>query len=301
MPKWNKKENNYLIKELKEGKILRDLIKDENLGHHGYYGIEHRIRLYRHTIPEIEQIYLEQKDRETQRIYKTIHLEVPDNWTFGYISDNHLNSKFEDLATLNRCYDEFNRRGIKEVFNAGDILDGWNVYRGQIYYVDRIGVDAQVKYAIKIYPKRKGMITYFIEGNHDNHIFRSSSMRVGEMIEKERKDMKFLGVYRGDVWVRNTLIRLFHAEGGSIETYSAVRRYIGRLSKDNIPDYFLVGHYHCADRPRIRGVKCIFGKTTQMDTPYTTHKGFDVSLGAWIITAKFDEKGKITKTIEEEI
>lgn len=315
MPYWNtlikklnKTHDEYLCEQLKSGKTFRDLINDELLKSHGYYGIAHRIRFWKDNDEEIERLYLEHRDRTTQQIYKTIFLAVPENWVFGYLADTHLNSKYENLALLNKCYDEFAKRGIKTVFHAGDILDGWNVYKGQIYYVDRIGVSNQVKYCIDKYPARKGMVTYFIEGNHDNHIFRSSSMRIGEMIQEKRQDLQCLGVYRGDINIvrkqssqETTLIRLFHAEGGSIESYSAVRRYIGRLGKADLPDYLLVGHYHCSDRPVIRGVKCIFGKTTQEITPYQVHKGFSASLGAWVITAKFDKNGKMVKTIEEEI
>ena len=272
MPLWNKVENGitddkYLIEKIKEGKTLKDLIKDKRLQPHGYYGIAHRIKYWKDLNPEIEKIYLQTRDRYKEEIYKTITLEVPDIWTFGHLADTHLNSKYENLPVLNRVYDKFAERKIKEVFNDGDTLDGWNVYKGQIFYVERIGVNNQVKYAVKVYPKRKGVDTYFIDGNHDNHIYRTSSMRVGEMLDEKRSDMHFIGVYRGDVKVRNTLIRLFHAEGGSIENYSAVRRYLGRLGKQDLPDYLLVGHYHCRDQPVIRGVPCIFGKTTQNITP----------------------------------
>jgi len=297
---WLKEEDDYLKRKLKEGKTVKEIFAEQHLDR-GFYAIQHRQRYHRNIDSEIERIYLENRDKQTQKIYKTIHLKVPKVFTFGYIADNHLNSKFENLHILRKCYNEFEKRGITKVFHAGDIIDGWNVYRGQIYYVDRIGVNNQVNYAIKVYPKKKGITTYFIEGNHDNHVFRSSSMRVGEMIAKERKDMKFMGVYRGDIWLNNTLVRLFHAEGGNSETYSAVRRYLGRLGKKELPDFLFVGHYHCNDCPTVRNVSCIFGKATQNENPFTVHKGYAVSLGAWVLTFFFNKEGKVVRTIKEEI
>lgn len=90
---------------------------------------------------------------------------VPESGMFGVVSDTHLGSVAERLDVLNNAYDEFERLGIKVVFHIGDLTDGWKEYRNHINFVKCHGDQAQAKYAIDNYPKKRGITTYVIGGN----------------------------------------------------------------------------------------------------------------------------------------
>ncbi len=96
-----------------------------------------------------------------------VDLEVFEGETFkvGLVADTHLGSRFQQLTHLTSFYHLCAQRGIKAILNAGDVTDGQNVYRGQQFELFCHGADAQADYAIKHYPKVKGITTYVIGGN----------------------------------------------------------------------------------------------------------------------------------------
>lgn len=105
-------------------------------------------------------------DTPTQYSNQTdLSQEMEDEGSFGLISDTHLGSDAERLDLVNEAYDEFERQGIKKVFHSGDLCDGENVYRGHNQFIKMKGGHAQAAYFIKMYPKRKGIVTYAISGN----------------------------------------------------------------------------------------------------------------------------------------
>src|SRR5690554_4145086 len=61
----------------------------------------------------------------------------------GIVSDVHLNSKWQQLTHLNAIYDLFVEEGITNVYNAGDMVAGENMFKGQNYEVFNHGADAQ--------------------------------------------------------------------------------------------------------------------------------------------------------------
>jgi len=98
---------------------------------------------------------------DLSRVFKGRHIK------FGVTSDKHIGSKHEQLDSLEAFYDLAAKEGVTEMFDAGDITEGWGVYKGQEFEVKMLGQDEQIDYACKVHPKRKKMTTYFITGNHD--------------------------------------------------------------------------------------------------------------------------------------
>ena len=118
---------------------------------------------------------------------------------FGSVSDTHMCSKWQQLTHLNTMYDIFKREGIETVYHAGDITEGVNMRQGHQYEVFRHGTDEQQQYVIDNYPKRKGMITKFITGNHDHSGIKSAGHDIGIPIGRDRDDMIYLGMSNAKV------------------------------------------------------------------------------------------------------
>ena len=164
---------------------------------------------------------------------------------FCVVSDTHLCNKKQQLTLLNLVYDECAKRGITTVFHCGDITDGMSKRPEHIYELFCLGADEQVQYVVDNYPKREGITTYFISGNHDGWHFKNGGIDVGKMISNYRPDMIYLGFQKSDITWNNCKIRLFHPQDGS----SYAKSYAGQKTVEAIrggqkPNVIFTGHHH---------------------------------------------------------
>ena len=120
-------------------------------------------------------------------------MEVDD--LIGVCSDPHLGSKYDSLDELDLYYDILDDRGIRQVFNGGDLSDGTDVYRGQHYQQKVWGFQDHTDYIVKNYPKKSQIKTYHIGGNHDASFIIKIDANVGKAIHSRRLDMPYLGEY----------------------------------------------------------------------------------------------------------
>lgn len=138
-----------------------------------------------------------------------------DEYSFAAIADTHLCSVQEKLRELHTFYALCHKRGIKDVFHAGDIVAGQGVYAGQEYEIHTFGADNQVAYVVANYPKVEGITTHFIIGNHDYSFLKMAGVDVGPKIAQARKDIDYLGAFQGCVFQNGIkLIQLVHPDGG---------------------------------------------------------------------------------------
>lgn len=82
--------------------------------------------------------------------------------SFGLVSDTHLCNEHSRLDILEAAYDTFQKAGIKEVYHAGNIIDG--EFKFNRYELLAHGVHEQANYLADHYPQREGITTYFISG-----------------------------------------------------------------------------------------------------------------------------------------
>lgn len=84
---------------------------------------------------------------------------------FGAVADTHLCNKNQRLDVLNAAYDTFEKRGIRCVLHAGNMIDGEAAFNK--YEILAHGIKDQSKYVLDNYPSRKNIVTYFVDG--DDH------------------------------------------------------------------------------------------------------------------------------------
>ena len=102
------------------------------------------------------------------------HYNTDTSFTIGLVSDSHLGSNWEQLDALHHFYDKCVERGVTDVYNSGDITEGFYKNRpGVLESIHKYGFQQQLDYAIDVYPSRKGLVTHFITGKLDclNTIF----------------------------------------------------------------------------------------------------------------------------------
>lgn len=226
---------------------------------------------------------------------------IPQTGKIGLISDTHQCSEAERPDLLEFAYDEFVRQGVTTVLHCGDISDGFEVYKGHQQHVKIIGVQRQAAYVIANYPRRDGVKTFFISGNHDNRAFEKQGIDVCSLIVNGlelngkhidgREDMVYLGQYsRLLLFPQNITCQLLHPMGGSVYALSYPQQKRARESrKDTFPDIQVSGHFHQFCWIMQDSCQMIALPGVQDETEFFVRMGYGRQIGFCIADYKFKE------------
>ena len=222
---------------------------------------------------------------------------------FALMGDTQINSKYTQLTHLHAFYDECERQGIKHVYHTGDIDEGDQMRMGHQYECYNQGADDHVKEVIDVYPKRQGITTHFITGNHDASITKRSGHDIGKAIAGQRPDMEYLGQDCAIVFLTpNCTLQLQHNWDGAAYALSyKPQKMIEALQADTKPNILAIGHYHKAEYLFYRNVHAFQTACFQAQTPFERGKGIAISMGGWIVTIQVDQRGYIQSITPEYI
>lgn len=207
---------------------------------------------------------------------------------FGLVSDTHLGSKHERLDELNAMYDTFKSAGVKVVFHVGDITDGTGVYPGQEFEVNQFGQQAQIDYTIENYPKRNGITTVFITGNHDVRAYERGGADPGKQIARARGDLKYIGQYDANVRMADKVsLELMHPNGNQAYALSyKSQRDINNRSPEDLPNILAYGHYHTSFYMHYRGMDFVQVPCFKGAGNFEKRLGMNPTIGGWVIDGK---------------
>lgn len=237
--------------------------------------------------------------------HKIYPMKVEMEGVLGLISDTHLCSTADRLDLCEKAYDDFKKAGVQVVLHTGDISDGWKVYRGQVQYVKTAGDMRQAIYVIQNYPKRDGITTYFISGNHDLDSFhetgtdRCSLIVNGFDFEKKhydgRKDLVYLGQFSAVlIFPQEVRVVLLHPRGGNTYAYSYNQQKRSQsYSPDTRPDLEISGHFHFYNHCFDLGSHLIAMPGLQDETEFFVRLGLKRQLGYVLLYYKI-EKGRFS-------
>lgn len=214
---------------------------------------------------------------------------------FAVMGDTQLGSKYTQLTYLHDFYDLCVREGITDVYHTGDVTDGLKMRVGHEYELYEISADEMRDDVVKNYPKRDGITTHFITGNHDASIYKQVGFDIGQAIANARYDMKYLGRDCATINLTpNCTLELRHPWDGTAYALSyKMQKMIEAMEGDTKPNILAVGHYHKAEYLFYRNVHAIQTGCFQGQTPFTRGKGISVHLGGWIVTIRVDQNGTI--------
>ena len=208
-----------------------------------------------------------------------------DHFKIGIMSDAHLAAKEEKLEELHMMYDVYEAEGVKVVYNAGDITEGWGVYRGQEFEVKLPGQEEQIAYAIENYPRRPGIITKFITGNHDLRQYERGGVDPGRSISRERDDLIYLGPMAATVNLKdNVKMELLHPAGGLSYAISyKAQKYINNLTSEQLPDILVFGHYHTSFYMHYKDVHFLQAPCFKGQGLWEKRLGLNPTIGGWLV------------------
>lgn len=241
------------------------------------------------TQGQVRKVLLE-KSKAKPKILKS---HITDKVTkFGVVSDTHLCSKEEKLDELHTFYDICRKTGVKHVLNAGDLVCGWRVYRGQENEVKVFGAENQARYVADYYPKVEGITTHFITGNHDESWWKLAGIDIGKLVAEQRPDMKYLGFYEATVELNTVKVMLHHGDGGGAYALS----YKGQKYAEQIPSgsakprVLIIGHYHTAFYFWYRNIHILNGGCFEGQTLFLRRKMLNPAIGGWIVEMRTTKK-----------
>jgi len=240
--------------------------------------------------------------------FGTIPLDVFDGdaWTkIGLVSDTHLCCREERLDALNAQYDLFLREGIKDVFHAGNIVDGY-VPRINGASVYETSIDGQALYCARNYPQRDGITTHFITGDDHEGWWQKEGFNFGAYLQMVceragRNDMVYIGHVEGDVELtcgeHKAIMKIQHPGGGS----SYARSYKGQKMVESFqggekPAILVQGHYHVSGYSFDRNVHIVGMPGFKDQDMFTRKQHLRCEIGGVILEFKMSSvTGAITR------
>ena len=220
---------------------------------------------------------------------------------FGLLGDTQINSKYTQLTPLHNAYDMFQSEGITTVYHTGDLDEGEQMRRGHQYECYNQGADEHVAEIVRVYPKRDGITTEFIIGNHDQSMITHLSFDLGKAVASERKDMIYRGQSQAFINLTpNCLLELRHPGDGTAYAQSyKIQKMVEAMSGGEKPNILAVGHYHKSEYLFYRNIHCFQTDCMQAQTPWMRGKGIAAALGSWIIEIRVGDDGQINRMKQE--
>lgn len=213
---------------------------------------------------------------------------------FGVVSDTHMGSKYQQLTYLHEFYDLCSKEGIDTVLHVGDLVHGSpKMHRDMILESFVHGADAQVDYAAENYPKREGIKTLLIAGNHDTSFWEDSGSDVVSHFCQQREDATYLGQRGAYVEFGSASVYLWHPRGGGSYALSyRLQKWIEQVSPDAKPHMVLVGHWHSPVHiPAYRNVEALRLPCYQSQTPFEKTLGLHPVVGGMLMDLWTSDEG----------
>ena len=226
---------------------------------------------------------------------------------FGVIGDTQIGSLYQRLDALGLFYEQCASEGVMDILHAGDVLDGWKVYKGQEFELHPEGGSwaGQRKIFADKVPCIDGMRTVFITGNHDASFKKLIGMSPGEELGRARSDWKFIGEDTGTVILKaengqRFTVQLLHPGGGTAYAVSYhAQKIIESLAGGQKPDLICIGHYHKGlYMPAYRNVACLLAGTFQDQSPFMVQHSLAAHVGGWIVSVALNERKKLTSRMQ---
>ena len=230
-----------------------------------------------------------------------LQLFAGDRIKFGVASDTHLSSRECHIADLHAAYDLFAEEGITDVFHPGDITAGIGVYRHQHRDLAPWGhtFDEQIAYAVEHYPKRDGITTRIISGNHD--VEGNAGLNGIDLclaIANQRDDLVHGGVYSAWYELANgAKLHMLHPGGGAsyADSYRP-QKHAESYETGRKPNIVLFGHWHRTGFFYKRGIALLLAGAFEGTTDLATRKALgEANVGCWIVEATLADDGTLTR------
>lgn len=223
---------------------------------------------------------------------------------FGALGDSHFGSLHERLDVTEALYDIYEREGVTEVFHTGNWIEGEARFNYNDIHI--FGLDDQIDYALKVWPQRKGITTYFVAGDdHEGWYQQRTRIIIGKHLvhkarEIGRNDLVYLGYMEGHVELASTKgsahMLVMHPGGGSAyaESYAA-QKIAEAFQEGEKPDIALLGHYHKMNYGIYRGIHCLQTGCGQDQSTFMRKRKIKAAVGGCLVEMHQAPEGHVNR------
>ena len=294
MKTWQEAALEYFYQGLNRAEVARRI--ESEFGLENMYGaVKSYIwrQMRKKKTPHVEEKRVAIQNQEPE--YYEGKWDGTETLRFAIMGDTQLGSKYTQLTYLHNFYDLCAKEGITDVYHTGDITEGLKMRPGHEYELYLTAADEMLEDVVKNYPKRDGITTHFITGNHDASIYKHVGYDIGYAIARDRLDMKYLGRDCAVINLTpNCTLELRHPWDGTAYALSyKPQKMIEAMEADSKPNILAIGHYHKAEYLFYRNVHALQTGCFQGQTPFTRGKGISIHMGGWIVTIRVDKDGYI--------
>lgn len=246
---------------------------------------------------EAERVVLRRLPPPTENVHRALF--AGDRIRFAVISDTHLGSKRERLEELHWAYDTLVDEGITDVYHPGDLVCGSGIFPGQINEIHKHTYEDQVAYAVENYPRRPGITTRLIAGNHDlEGLFGRMGANPVVAFCNQRDDCVHDGDYQATYELeQGTRISVLHPKGGM--GYAAdykVRKLAEGYESGTKPNVLLIGHFHRRGQFEARGIQCVLAGCFEGGGSFGARLGMsDPAVGFHIVEMTVGDDGSVVR------
>ena len=179
---------------------------------------------------------------------KSVEKIIGDKWhlKFWLIADTHLWNKMSAKKELSDFYKKAWDEWVEAFIHCGDLVDGTgHVFKGQVYELENVWYDEQLKAAVNDYPYYWDIKTFVVGGNHDESFLKENWANIIKNIANLRDDIIDMGFYDARIKLNWVDINAHHGWKGQAYAKSYhVQKLIENIDTRKQPDIFASWHWH---------------------------------------------------------
>jgi predicted phosphodiesterase len=164
------------------------------------------------------------------------------------LGDWHLGSEHCDVKLINKQIDEIKNDKTARIILMGDLAETAtkeSVGAG-VYEQEQNAQQQMMRIKNLLYDVRH-LIDGVVTGNHEERIYKTSgfdlSLYLCQMLEIEKKYMRYQGVVGYVIGQRSYLVNVWHGAGGGGSAGASLNR-LQKQSEYVLADIYLMGHVH---------------------------------------------------------
>lgn len=179
---------------------------------------------------------------------KSIEKIINDRWhlKFALLGDTHIGNKQHAKRELNDFYKRAWDAWVDAFIHCWDLVDwSWHVFKWQVYELENVWYDEQLKAVVNDYPYYGDIKTYVLGGNHDEDFLKQTWANIIKNIATLRDDIIDMGFYDARIKLNGVDINAHHwwKSQAYAKSYH-MQKLIENIDPRDQPDIFASWHRH---------------------------------------------------------
>lgn len=226
---------------------------------------------------------------------KEIEKVIGEKWhlKFWLLADTHLGNKKSAKKELEDFYKRAWDEWVEAFIHCGDLVDGTgHVFKGQVYELENVGYDEQLKTAVNDYPYYWDIKTYVVGWNHDESFLKENWANIIKNIAHLRDDIIDMWFYDARIKLNGVDINAHHGwwNMSYAKSYKP-QKLIENIDTRNQPDIFASGHWHDALYMAYRNIHSFLPWAFLKQNMLAKRFNLGTTIGGWIVEVNIKEDG----------